>query len=104
VLPLLIVLLFTIILGGGVYLDQLNLQSAARNGARVGSVTPTSACVAATTDLASNDVGTVSCEVLDNCATGTMRLRLTAQQIVPLPIIGDRSVTPRATSSYACPR
>jgi hypothetical protein len=104
VLPLLIVLLFTIILGGGVYLDQLNLQSAARNGARVGSVTPTSACVAATTDLAGNDVGTVSCEVLDNCATGTMRLRLTAQQTVPLPIVGDRSVTLRATSSYACPR
>jgi Flp pilus assembly protein TadG len=104
VLPLLIVLLFTIILGGGVYLDQLNLQSAARNGARVGSVTPTSACHAATTDLAGNDVGTVACEVLDNCTTGTMRLRLTAQQTVPLPIVGDRSVTLRATSSYACPR
>ena len=104
VLPLLIVLLFTIILGGGVYLDQLNLQSAARNGARVGSVTPTSACVAATTDLAGNDVGTVSCEVLDNCTAGKMRLRLTAQQTVPLPIVGDRSVTLRATSSYACPR
>ncbi|MEY4159209.1 MAG: TadE-like protein [Actinomycetota bacterium] len=104
VLPLLIVLLFTIILGGGVYLDQLNLQSAARNGARVGSVTPTSACVAATTDLAGNDVGTVSCEVLDNCTAGRMRLRLTAQQTVPLPIVGDRSVTLRATSSYACPR
>lgn len=55
-LPLLIVLLFTIILGGGVYLDQLNLQSAARNGARVGSVTPTSACSAATADLAGNDL------------------------------------------------
>jgi TadE-like protein len=104
VLPLLIVLLFTIILGGGVYLDQLNLQSAARNGARVGSVTPASACVAATTDLAGNDVGTVSCEVLDNCTAGRMRLRLTAQQTVPLPIVGDRSVTLRATSSYACPR
>ena len=104
VLPLLIVLLFTIILGGGVYLDQLNLQSAARNGARVGSVTPTSACVAATTDLAGNDVGTVSCEVLDNCTAGRMRLRLTAQQTVPLPIVGDRSVTLRAPSSYACPR
>ena len=104
VLPLLIVLLFTIILGGGVYLDQLNLQSAARNGARVGSVTPTSACSAATADLVGNDVGAVTCEVLDNCTTGTMRLRLTAHQTVPLPIVGDRSVTLRASSSYACPR
>jgi hypothetical protein len=104
VLPLLIVLLFTIILGGGVYLDQLNLQAAARNGARVGSVTPASACAAATADLVGNEVGTVACDVLDNCATGTMRLRLTAQQIVPLPIVGDRNVTLHATSSYACPR
>lgn len=104
VLPLLIVLLFTIILGGGVYLDQLNLQSAARNGARVGSVTPTSACSAATADLVGNDVGSVTCEVLDNCTTGVMRLRLTANQTVPLPIVGDRNVTLRASSSYACPR
>ena len=104
VLPLLIVLLFTIILGGGVYLDQLNLQSAARNGARVGSVTPASACSAATADLVGNDVGSVTCDVLDTCTTGLMRIRLTARQTVPLPIVGDRNVTLHASSSYACPR
>lgn len=104
VLPLLIVLLFTIILGGGVYLDQLNLQSAARNGARVGSVAPSSACSTATADLVGNDVGSVTCDVLDSCATGVMRIRLTARQVVPLPIVGDRNVTLHASSSYACPR
>lgn len=104
VLPLLIVLLFTIILGGGVYLDQLNLQSAARNGARVGSVMPASACSAATADLVGNDVGSVTCDVLDTCTTGVMRIRLTARQTVPLPIVGDRNVTLHASSSYACPR
>lgn len=104
VLPLLIVLLFTIILGGGVYLDQLNLQAAARNAARVGSVTPTTACSTATADLVGNDVGTVSCSLLENCTTGSLRVRLTARQTVPLPIVGDRDVTLTATSSYACPR
>ena len=104
VLPLLIVLLFTIILGGGVYLDQLNLQSAARNAARIGSVTPSGACAAATADLSTNDVGALSCQLLQDCSGGTVRVRLTAQQTVPLPILGDRNVTLTATSSYACPR
>ncbi|NBN89437.1 MAG: hypothetical protein EBU67_05755 [Actinobacteria bacterium] len=104
VLPLLIVLLFTIILGGAVYLDQLQLQSAARNAARAGSVTPTGACNAATAELAGNNVGSVSCELLENCSTGVVRVRLTAQQTVSLPLVGDRNVTLRASSSYACPR
>jgi len=104
VVPLLIVLLFTIILGGAVYLDQLQLQSAARNAARAGSVTPTGACNAATAELAGNNVGSVSCELLENCSTGVVRVRLTAQQTVSLPLVGDRNVTLRASSSYACPR
>lgn len=104
VLPLLIVLLFTIILGGAVYLDQLQLQSAARNAARAGSVTPTGACNAATAELTGNNVGSVSCELLENCSTGVVRVRLTAQQTVSLPLVGDRNVTLRASSSYACPR
>ena len=104
VLPLLIVLLFTIILGGAVYLDQLQLQSAARNAARAGSVTPSGACSAATSELAGNNVGSISCELLENCSTGTVRVRLTAQQTVSLPLVGDRNVTLRASSSYACPR
>jgi hypothetical protein len=104
VLPLLIVLLFTIVLGGAVYLDQLQLQTAARNAARVGSVTPAGACGAATSELIGNDVGTVTCELLENCATGTIRVRLTVQQTVSLPLVGDRNVTLHASSSYACPR
>ena len=102
VLPLLIVLLFTIVLGGAGFLDQL--QTAARNAARVGSVTPAGACGTATSELIGNDVGAVTCELLENCATGTIRVRLTAQQTVSLPLVGDRNVTLHASSSYACPR
>ena len=102
VIPLLIVLLFTIVLGGSVWLDQMHLQSAVRNAARVGAVEPTSACAAATTDLSANDVGVVTCEVLGNCSSGTSRIRLTAMQTVDLPIVGERNVTLRATSSFVC--
>ena len=102
VVPLLIVLLFTIVLGGSVWLDQLHLQSAVRNAARVGAVDPASACSAATADLAGNDVGTVSCSVLQNCTSGTSQVRLTAAQVVQIPILGARNVTLHASSSFVC--
>lgn len=102
VVPLLIVLLFTIILGGSVWLDQMHLQSAARNAARVGAVAPSSACTAATTDLVGNDVGTVTCELLNNCSTGTARVKLTALQQVDLPLVGRKNVTLHASSSFVC--
>jgi len=102
VVPLLIVLLFTIILGGSVWLDQMHLQSAVRNGARVGAVAPTSACAAATADLVGNDVGNVTCELLNNCSSGTARVRLTAVQRVSVPLVGERNVTLHASSSFVC--
>lgn len=102
VVPLLIVLLFTIIVGGSVYLDQLHLQSAARDAARVGSVAPASACAAASKNLAGNDVGSVSCDLVTTCATGSVQVRLTANQTVSLPIVGVRHVTLRASSTFAC--
>lgn len=102
VVPLLIVLLFTIILGGSVWLDQMQLQSAARNAARVGAVAPASACAAATTDLAGNDVGRVTCNLLADCTSGTSRVQLTAIQTVDLPLVGERNVTLHASSSFVC--
>jgi len=63
VLPLLVVLLFVIVNGGLVYLDQLHLQSAARDAARIASVEPLQACSTALAELSANDVGTSSCEI-----------------------------------------
>lgn len=102
IVPLLIVLLFTIVIGGSIYLDQLHLQSAARDAARVGSVAPASACSAATASLTGNDVGAISCDVLQNCSGGTSQVRLTSNQTVSIPIVGVRHVTLRASSSFAC--
>ena len=61
VLPLLIMLIFTMVVGGSVYLDQLHLQSVARNAARIGAVDSSRACSVALSELASNDVGEVQC-------------------------------------------
>ena len=104
VLPLLIVLIFTVVLGGSVYLDQLHLQSVARNAARAGSVDAAKACSIALTELASNDVGTVQCNVLKSCtqSTGVAQIQLTSVQTVSVPLVGDKVVTLHASSSFIC--
>ena len=104
VLPLLIVLIFTVVLGGSVYLDQLHLQSVVRNAARAGSVDSTKACSIALSELASNDVGAVQCNVLQSCSqsTGVAQIQLTSVQTVSVPLVGDKVVTLHASSSFIC--
>ena len=103
VLPLLVVLLFVIVNGGLVYLDQLHLQSAARDGARVASVDPNQGCSTALAALSGNDVGTTSCELVQDCSTGSAQVRLTAVQSISIPVIGDRTVNLDASSTFVCP-
>ncbi|MEY3266461.1 MAG: hypothetical protein RJA15_907 [Actinomycetota bacterium] len=104
VLPLLIVLIFTVVLGGSVYVDQLHLQSVARDAARAGSVDATKACPLALAELSSNDVGTVQCSVVKSCSlsTGVAEIQLTSVQTVSVPLVGDRVVTLNASSSFIC--
>ncbi len=102
VLPLLVVLLFTIVLAGSVYVDQLHLESVARNAARAAAVDPTAACATATSELAGNDVGDVSCTLVQNCTTGTVEVRLDATQLVTIPLVGTKSVSLHASSSFVC--
>ncbi|MEY4362038.1 MAG: TadE-like protein [Actinomycetota bacterium] len=102
VLPILVVLLFTLVFGGSVYFDQLHLQSTARDAARVGSVSSSTACSTALAELSGNQMGTVGCSVVTNCTTGTFKVLLTAHQNLDIPILGSRAVTLNASSSYAC--
>lgn len=102
VMPLLVILLFVIVIGGGVYLDQLNMQSAARNAARVGSVDRSAACTTAANELAANAVGDLSCLVQKTCDTGAFQVRLTAHRNVQVPLVGRKSVVLVASSTYVC--
>jgi Flp pilus assembly protein TadG len=102
VLPLLVVLLFVIVNGGMVFLDQLHLQSAARDAARVASVEPLQACTTALDGLSGNDVGATSCELVQDCSTGTAEVRLTAVQNISIPVIGSRTVNLDASSTFVC--
>lgn len=102
VLPLLVVLLFVIVNGGMVFLDQLHLQSAARDAARIASVEPTQACATALAELSGNDVGSTSCELVEDCSQGTAEVRLTASQNIAIPVIGNRTVNLDASSTFVC--
>ena len=103
VLPILVVLLFTLVFGGSMYFDQLHLQASARDAARVGTVASTSACSTALAELSSNQMGTVGCSVVTTCSTGTFKVLLTAKQTFNIPILGPKPVTLNASSSYVCP-
>lgn len=102
VMPLLVVLLFLIVIGGGIYLDQLNMQSAARNAARVGSVDRSAACPTAEKELEANSVGDLSCLVERTCDTGAFQVRLTARRDVEVPLVGRKAVVLVASSTYVC--
>lgn len=102
VVPLLVVLLFVVVLGGGVYLDQLNMQSAARNAARVGSVEDSAACMTAQQELSANSVGNLSCTVVRKCETGAYQVQLTARRTVQVPLVGPKEVVLNASSTYVC--
>lgn len=102
VLPLLVVMLFTIVLAGSVYIDQLHLEAAARNSARAAAVDPASACKTATSELSTNNVGTVKCTLVRDCNSGVAEVRIDATQDVTIPLIGTKSVALHASSSFSC--
>ena len=102
VIPLLVVMLFTIVLGGSVYVDQLQLQSVARDVARTAAVDSTRACTLASQELAGNDVGDMQCTIQQNCASGVVKVKLVAVQQMSMPLVGQKTVTLTATSSFIC--
>lgn len=104
VVPVLLLLIFAMITLASLYFDQLRLQSAARDAARTGSVSVADACSTAATALGGNDVGTLTCTIVDTCSSGALRVRLVARQNLAIPFIGSRDVTLDASSSFVCPQ
>jgi Flp pilus assembly protein TadG len=104
VVPVLLLLLFTMVTLASVFFDQLQLQAAARDAARVGAVAIADACTTAQASLDGNDVGSVKCSVVTTCTSGAVRMSLAATQVYSVPFLGKRNVVLTATSSFVCPQ
>lgn len=102
VLPLFIALLFTIVVSTSMYIDQLQLQSVARDAARSESVASATGCTVVQNEIATNSMGSVQCLVHQTCASGSVRIELISTQQVTIPVVGNRTVVLHATSSYVC--
>ncbi len=104
VAPLLLVLLFIMVTLASIFFDQQHVQSAARDAARAGSVAISDACTVAEDALSSNDIGTLTCLVIEDCSSGSVKMSLSASRSYSIPLLGDRNVTLSATSSFVCPQ
>lgn len=104
VVPVLLLLLFTMVTLASVFFDQLQLQAAARDAARVGVVKINDACTTAQNSLSGNDVGSVTCSVVTTCTSGAVRMSLAATKVYSVPLLGTRNVVITATSSFVCPQ
>jgi Flp pilus assembly protein TadG len=102
VLPALVTLLFGIIVTGTVFLGRMQVQAAAREGARAGAVAPGQACSSARSQLASFNASSVTCTETRDCAATGSSVKLHVAETVSVPVLGTRTVSLDSTSVYAC--
>lgn len=104
VIPMLLALLVGVVIAGTAAVGQLKIQSAARDGARAGSVEAGAGCTVALDRLvgASATVGTPSCSTTAVCPGTDSTIALSATRTVSIPLIGDRTITLSADSTFEC--
>lgn len=102
VLPVLLVVLFGIVAAGLVYVDHLQLQSAARDGARAGALDPGSACATALGRVADVGGGATSCEEMSTCPGIDSSVTLQLARQVSIPLLGERTVGLSASAAFSC--
>lgn len=104
IVPLIVVLLFAVVTAGTAAAAQLGLQSAARDGARAEAVEPSSGCTTATAHLAaaSATVGEISCATTASCPGERNTIEISANKVVSIPLLGDRTIALSASASYEC--
>lgn len=102
VLPVLVAMLFGIVVTGLVFIGRMQVQAAAREGARSGAVAPGSACSSAREQLSNFSATSVRCTETRDCAVTGSRVTVHVDQTVSLPLLGTRTVSLDSTSVYAC--
>ena len=104
IVPLIVVLLFAVITAGTAAAGQLSLQAAARDGARSESVVPNSGCTTVIDRLGDTSavVGDIVCTTAMSCPGERNNIEISANRIVSIPILGNRTIALTASASYEC--
>ena len=109
VLPILVLLMFGVVVAGTVAAAQLQVQAAARDGARAGSLSSGGGCGVSLNRLDAADgtgspsVGQVTCTNLAVCPGTTSSVSVVATRTVSIPVLGNRQVTLDSVATYECP-
>ncbi len=101
-LPVLLAVLFAVVVAGLVYVDHLQLQSAARDGARAGSLVSGSACSTALTRVNGLSGGSTTCQETAACPGPESAVTLQLPRQVSIPLLGDRTVNLSASAVFEC--
>jgi len=102
VLPVLVALLFGIVVTGLVFIGRMQVQAAAREGARAGAIVAGQGCTAARQQLTNFSSSSISCTEVRNCTSTGSRVQVRVIETVSIPLLGERNVTLDSTSVYAC--
>ena len=102
VLPVLVAMLFGIVVTGLVFIGRMQVQAAAREGARAGAVASGQGCSSARTQLSNFSASSVSCTETRECLTSGITVSVHVTQTVSVPLLGTRSISLDSKSVYAC--
>ena len=102
VLPVLVVLLFGVIVTGLVFIGRMQVQAAAREGARAGAMVVGGGCTAARSQLSNFSSSSITCTEVRDCAVSGSRVDLHVVETVSIPLLGNRDVSLDSSSVYAC--
>ncbi|MCB0992846.1 MAG: pilus assembly protein [Acidimicrobiales bacterium] len=100
-LPILVMLLFGIIQFGLAYNRLQGVHAAAREGARVGSVSPGNECARAADALDGLSI-TATCTVIQACPGDRVIVSVEATSALDIPFVGSRNVTLTGRGEYRC--
>lgn len=102
VLPVLVAMLFGIVVTGLVFIGRMQVQSAAREGARAGAVASGEGCSSARSQLSNYSASSISCTETRDCLTTGSKVTVHVTQTVSVPVLGNRTVHLDSTSVFAC--
>jgi hypothetical protein len=101
VLPVLVMLLFGILQFGIAFNRLQGVHAAAREGARVGAVTPGNECSRAADAM--DGLGVAStCIVIQGCPGESVIVEVTADNDIDIPFVGSRTVTLTGRGEFRC--